>query len=258
MIAALRRLGRGARRIGRALFRLVRTWPGWVVAAVVLAATVAVVATWGTSEPVRSDLAGTPTGRVGVSDGDSVPAYLAVQQAELARLVATKPDTAIYALVSFAAYLTPAEVAAAGTGVTTIAGYARAPLPGQQTELIRLPASRVPEDLTFGINEAAERKTTEAAAYRAQATTAAADQDRLTYSADIASREADTLRSGTGCVYALVVWATPAQLTALAGRAGVRVVDPAPEVEDVARGVFVAPLPEQVDRVEPLPGGFTP
>ncbi len=45
------------------------------------------------------------------------------------------------------------------------------------------------------------------------------------------------------------------ELTALAARPDVRVVDAAPEVDDIATGVFVAPLPEQTDTVRPLPDG---
>jgi hypothetical protein len=256
MTAVLRRLGRGAHRIGRALLRSGRTWQGWVSAVVVVAATVAVVTTWGTGKPAPPDLPATPTGRVGVSDGDPVPAYVAAQRAELERLTTQDPGTQVYALVSFTRYLTPAQVATVSAGVTTIAGYARAPLPGQQTELVRLPANRLPDDLTVAITEVAGRKTAEAAGYRTQTAKGGADQTRYGFSADVASREADSYRSGAGCVYALVVRATPPELTALADRPDVRVVDAAPEVTDVAQGVFVAPLPEQVDRVQPLPDGF--
>src|ERR1700730_9835682 len=111
MTAVLRRLGRGARRIGRALLRSGRTWQGWVSAVVVVAATVAVVATWGTGKPAPRDLPATPTGRVGVSDGDPVPAYVAAQRAELERLTTQDPGTQVYGLVSFTRYLTPAQVA---------------------------------------------------------------------------------------------------------------------------------------------------
>jgi hypothetical protein len=45
-----------------------------------------------------------------------------------------------------------------------------------------------------------------------------------------------------------VVRGATAALSAFADLARVRVVDPAPEVTDPAQAVFVAPLPEEVDR----------
>jgi hypothetical protein len=253
--AVLRRLGRGAVRIGRALGRQARTWQGWVAAAVVVAAIVAVVATWGTREPPPPDLSSTPTGRVGVSDGDAVPAYIAAQRSELSRLTGQAPDRPVYALVSFGRYLTPTEAATAAAGVTTISGYARAPLPDQQTELVRLPASRMPDDLVSAITEVVARKRAEASGYRTRSGEGGADAARYAAFADVANREADSYAAAGGCVYAMVVQATPVELTAVAARADVRVVDAAPEVDDIARGVFVAPLPEQVDTVRPLPDG---
>jgi hypothetical protein len=54
-------------------------------------------------------------------------------------------------------------------------------------------------------------------------------------------------------VYALVVHGRPDALRELAGRAPIRAVDPAPEVVELGSAVFVAPLPEQADRVAPPP-----
>ncbi|MBM0239561.1 hypothetical protein JNW88_24810, partial [Micromonospora sp. ATA32] len=42
-------------------------------------------------------------------------------------------------------------------------------------------------------------------------------------------------------------WSRPAVLRRVAARAGVRAVDPAPEVRRLDRAVFTPPLPEQDD-----------
>ena len=223
---------------------------------------VAVALIWRTNSSAPS-YDGAPTVRVGVSDGDSVPAYVASARTELARLVARAPGKPVYALVSFDGYLAPRQVAdltsgtadpgGAGGGLATIAAYARAQLPGRQTELIRLPANRVPDDLVAGMAEVADRKTKEATADLDRAGADAGSRSLYESMANVAIGEATAYRATCACVYSLVVRAAPPALAALAGRDGVRVVDAAPELADAAYGVFVAPLPEQVSTVGPLP-----
>jgi hypothetical protein len=277
----LSRLARGARRIGRGARRVAGRGKARPLVVAALVAVVAVVASvvWPavigrTGESVPS-LGGGSVVRVGVSDGDSVPGYLAAQREELIRLVARNPTTPVYALVSLETYLTPRQIAAITAGgdtspgptaspsVVPIAAYARVPLPRRQTELVRLPANRVPDDIVAGMARVADRKAEQAKAEQAKAEQAKADQaragqddgSRLLYEsiASVATQEAAGYRAACACVYALVVRATPVALTALAGRGGVRVVDAAPELTDIAYAVFVAPLPEQVDLVRPLP-----
>ncbi|MEV0003849.1 hypothetical protein AB0H28_16375 [Micromonospora sp. NPDC050980] len=190
--------------------------------------------------------------RVGVADGAAVPAYLRAAGDELARLDA--PDG--YALVAFAAYLTPARAASALAGTPVSVVLARVPLPGRQTEIVRIAALRLPDDVVGGMAEVAGHKDREAADYRARAAAPAAVADpelRLRYDtgAAVAAREAAGYRAGCACVYAAVVRAAPDALRALAGRAGVRVVDPAPEVTRLDRTVFTPPLPEQRDVARP-------
>jgi hypothetical protein len=72
--------------------------------------------------------------------------------------------------------------------------------------------------------------------------------------ARIAAAEADALRRRIACVYAAVVRGAASALSATAGRAGVRVVDPAPAVTDLRRAVFWPPLPEQSDFARPPTG----
>jgi hypothetical protein len=243
--AVFARLGRGARRIGggiRRVVKLIGPAPLAVLLVALAAAVVGLVLARGGSEPPGG--ASLPSLRVGVSDGDSIPAYLTAQQAELAQLTGRAPDTPVYALVSFARYLTPDEVAAVlPPELTLIAGYGRVPLPEQQTELVRLPATHLPADLITAMRAVADRKTREAADAQA----------RSPRVAELVKSEADAYQAVCGCVYAFVVRGAPTALTALSRADAVRVVDAAPELADPAFGVFVAVLPEQTDVVKPLP-----
>ncbi|WP_431943679.1 hypothetical protein [Micromonospora marina] len=221
------------------------TWLALVCALVVL-----VVAVAQRRDGPASDRTVGEVTRVGVTGGASIPAYLSAAGEELARLDA--PDG--YALVSFDGYLTPARAAAALDGTRVSAVVARVPLPGRQTEIVRIAALRLPQDAVAGMAVVATRKDEEAADYRSRAAAATADPElRRVYDsgAEVAAREAEAYRTGCACVYAAVVSAVPDALRALAGRRGVRVVDPAPEVTRLDRTVFTPPLPEQRDVVRP-------
>lgn len=209
------RLRQGASRLGPL---------GWTALVLVVAvgATVLFQATRG--EPAGTG--GGSTVRVGVSDGDWIPGYVVTSRAELEHL--TGAD--VYALVSFDTYLSPdgvAMVLGSSAVIRPAVAYARVPLPRRQTEIVRLAAQRVPQDLAAAMDAVAARSD--------------------------APAEAAAYRTHCACVYALVVHGRPEALRDLAARASVRVVDPAPEVADLASAVFVAPLPEQADRVAPPP-----
>lgn len=250
LAAGLARLRRGA---GRLPVLLV------VALAAVLVAGTAVILR-GNRVPAGDPTVGDVV-RVGVTDGDDVPAYLAASRRELAARAGTGPATEVYALVSLTGYTAPDGLAALLDGVSVAEVYARVPLPGVQTQIVRLAAYRVPADVVAGMTEIAGRKDAEAADDRRQAVSVTGTgegdrQLRATYlsGAQIAAAEADAYRAGCACVYAVVVRAAPAALTQVAARSGVRVVDPAPEVRRLDRSVFRAPLPEQTGRVRP-PGG---
>ncbi|MEV6369167.1 hypothetical protein AB0L86_20000 [Micromonospora musae] len=194
--------------------------------------------------------------RVGVVDGDSVPGYLRAAAADLAALAepAATPADGTYALVSLDSYLAPQGLDAVLGDVSVAAVFGRVPLPGRQTEIVRIPAQRVPEDVIAAMAEVAARKDREAADYRARvaATTGDAELRQLYASgAEVADAEAAAYRAGCACVYAAVVRAQPATLRAVASRRAVRAVDPAPEVHRLDRTVFTPPLPEQRDVVRP-------
>ncbi|ADU09355.1 MULTISPECIES: hypothetical protein [Micromonospora] len=220
------------------------TWLALACALVVLVVAVA----QRRDRPVSDRTVGEVT-RVGVTDGASIPAYLRAAGDELARLDA--PDG--YALVSFDGYLTPARAAATLDGTRVSAVVARVPLPGRQTEIVRIAALTLPRDVVAGMAGVATRKDRETADYRSRAAATADPELRRVYDsgAEVAAREAEAYRTGCACVYAAVVSAPPDALRGLAGRPGVRVVDPAPEVTRLDRTVFTPPLPEQRDVVRP-------
>ncbi|MEG3636868.1 hypothetical protein [Micromonospora palythoicola] len=214
----------------------------------------AVLATGGPPVPDRT--VGEVT-RVGVVEGDSIPRYEATAAADLAALAGSLGD-GTYALVSLTEYLTPDRLAAVVGDVGVAMVFGRVPLPQRQTEIVRIPAQRVPEDVTAGMIKLAERKEREAADYRARATALGGGgpterELRGLYlsGAQVAAAEAAAFRAGCACLYALVVRAEPAKLRGVAARSGVRVVDPAPEVRRLERTVFTPPLPEQRDVVRP-------
>jgi hypothetical protein len=230
-------------------------------------AAVLVTAAWtGRRAPVGDPTVGEVT-RVGVPAGGDVPGYLRAAATELAGL-ADPATGGTYALVSFTGYRTPDQVAATLAGTPVAAVVARVPLPGRQTELVRIAALRLPADVVAGMAEVAARKDREAADYRARAAGPAAADDpglRQVYAtgAQVAAAEAAAYRAACGCVYAALVRADPAALRALAARPGVRGVDPAPELVRLDRAVLTSPLPEQRDVARPpaddgAPAGGTP
>ncbi|MEU8182742.1 hypothetical protein AB0B86_18500 [Micromonospora sp. NPDC049047] len=234
----------------------VLTWAAALSAAAVLG-----TALWAADETPSGDPTVGEVTRVGVTDGDSAPGYLRSAAADLAALSSqSAPGTAdgTYALVTLDAYLPPQRLAMVLGDVPVSTVFGRVPLPGRQTEIVKIPALRVPDDVVAGMDQVASRKETEAADYRARA--AAVDGDgaserelraRYASGAEVAAAEAAAYRTGCACVYAAVVRAAPVVLRGMAARPDVRAVDPAPEVYRLDRTVFTPPLPEQRDVVRP-------
>nr|WP_240955502.1 hypothetical protein [Micromonospora sp. HNM0581] len=246
LVATVTRLGDGPNRTP------LLGWVTMLSCTAVLAA--AVLATGG--PPVRDGTVGEVT-RVGVVDGDSIPRYAETAAADLAALAGSLGD-GTYALVSLTEYLTPQRLAAVVGDVGIAVVFGRVPLPQRQTEVVRIPTQRVPEDVTAGMVELAELKEREAADYRARAAAlgGGGPQERelrglYLSDARVAAAEAAAFRAECACLYALVVRAEPAKLRGVAARSSVRVVDPAPEVRRLERTVFTPPLPEQRDVARP-------
>ncbi|MEH0820598.1 hypothetical protein V6U88_05560 [Micromonospora sp. CPCC 205739] len=202
-------------------------------------------------EPVGDRTVGEVT-RVGVRPGDDIPGYVRAAAAELAALPPSGSPSGTYALVSFTSYLAPQELPRVLADAPVSEVVARVPLPDRQTEVVRLAAQLLPQDVVAAMATVAERKEREAADQRARAATAEGELHRVyATGAEVAVGEARAYRAGCGCVYAAVVRADAAVLRTLAARPGVRAVDPAPELRRLDRAVVIPPLPEQRDVVRP-------
>jgi hypothetical protein len=197
--------------------------------------------------------------RVGVVEGQSIPGYVASSRRELADLVATPPSTGeTYALVTLAQYLSPESLTAVLRDAAVAQVFGRVPLRDTQTQIVHIPAVRIPDDVIAGMAQVAERKEAEAAEYRTLSDTLTGDSDRerqlrqvYDSGAAVAAAEATAYRASCPCVYAAVIRATPSALEQISARSEVRAVDPAPEVRRLDRAVFLPPLPEQDDVARP-------
>ena len=199
---------------------------------------------------------------VGVVQGQSIPTYLAASRHELAAMTdpSAPPAGDTWALASLDSYVPPGRLPGllAGAGVAQV--YARVPLPGVQTQVVRIPVYRLPQDVTAGMAAAAEQRDQEQAEYLRLSGKLAGDgptseRARHAYeaAAQAAAAEATAYRSGCACAFAAVIRAAPAVLQQIADRPGVRVVDPAPEVHSLDSTEFRAPLPEQTGTVPDEP-----
>lgn len=254
--------------LGEALYRLVAgpsklrlpLLAGLTCGAVLLAA-----ALWRDGRPDSPESGSGPMVRVGVPAGRSVAWYLADSRREVATLAASGGTaTGTYALIVFAAYLAPERFTPVVDGLPVYAAYARVPLPGTQTEIVRITGVavgpfRVPEGVLAGMEQVALRKSGAALDYRelgAKLTGAGEQERRLRAAYGSAARaadaEAEAYRQRCSCLYAAVVRANPAELVRVAAREEVRAVDPAPEVDRLDRAVFLPPLPEQAGSAGPL------
>jgi hypothetical protein len=217
--------------------------------ALVSATAVLLTAVWATQRVPGNDMTVGDVVRVGVSEGDSIPSYVKRSRTELDALDAGSP----YALVTFRAYFAPDRLRTVLAGAAVSEVFARVPLRDRQTQIVRMPVQRVPEDVDAGMLLFAERKDREARDYQERAAAAddPAQQRSWLDSAEVASAEATAYRTHCSCVYAAVVQAAPAELKTMAARSGVRAVDPAPEVRRLDGAVFLPPLPEQDDLAGP-------
>jgi hypothetical protein len=239
---------------------------GRVLGAVAVVGVVAVVASAvmvSRDVPPPDDTVGDVV-RVGAAEGDRVTLYADRARAELGALVADS-TAETYALVSFRGYGTPAGVLPLLTDIETARVFVRVPLPQIQTAIesfgVRTPAVDIPVAMR---RIAAEREAgaaqDERTADRLSGDDAKERELRAFYtdSARLDRAEAVAYRQGCACVYAVVVRGTPVRLAALARRAGVRVVDPAPEIRRLDRTVFLPLLPEQATVVAPPPDRSLP
>ncbi|MBE1492341.1 hypothetical protein [Plantactinospora soyae] len=250
-------LARGMARLGhgRLRLRLLTT------VALLSSAAVLVTAVWAADRRPAVDQTVGEVTRVGVTQGQSIPGYVESSRGELRALLAAGPDESsrqTYALVTMSAYLAPDRLTPVLTGVSVSEVFSRLWRPGTQTQIVRIPAFRIPEDVVAGMLRVAERKDQEVRDYQERGAAVIGDGTperdlRQWYEsgAQVASEEATAYRAGCSCVYAAVVRGEPAALERIAARSEIRAVDPAPEVQRLDRTVFTPPLPEQVDVVRP-------
>ncbi|GAA3775761.1 hypothetical protein GCM10022225_74630 [Plantactinospora mayteni] len=250
-------LARGMARLGHGRLRL------RLLTTVALLCSVAVLVTavWAADRRPAGDQTVGEVTRVGVVQGQSIPGYVEASRGELRALVAAgaaEPAQPTYALVTMSAYLAPDRLTPVLTGIGVSEVFARLWRPGTQTEIVRIPAQRVPDDVLAGMSEIAARKDQEVQDYQERAAGVTGDgarerELRQFYSsgARVADEEATAYRARCSCVYAAVVRGEPAALERVAARSEVRAVDPAPEVQRLDRTVFTPPLPEQHDVVRP-------
>lgn len=233
-------------------------------AALVSVTAVLLTAVWAADRRPAGDPTVGDVVRVGVGEGQSIPHYVRSTRGELSALAASAPaGQQTYALVSLAAYLAPERLTPVLRGLLASGGtvaqvYGRVQLPDMRTQIVRIPAQRIPDDVTAGMALVAERKQAEAAEYRelGRKLTGESERERelrrgYENGAAVAAAEAEAYRSACSCVYAAVVRATPVALGRISARPEVRAVDPAPEVTRLDRAVFLPPLPEQRDLVRP-------
>jgi hypothetical protein len=234
----LPRLGRGLHRLG----------PVRVLVVLLCVVVIGALALWdGTRHRAAPDETVGDVARVGVVDGEGVPAYLARSRGELNAL---SGSGAVWALVGFDAYTAPQALDSLLAGDQVGRVIARVPLPGVQTQVVTLVVDRLQVDVRAGMLRVAAQKRKEESSVEHQE------------ASDVVRQEAAAYARLCACLYAAVVRATPVSLESLAGRVGIRVVDPAPEVTRLDRAVFVPLLPEQQTVVAPPPdvtdpGGVT-
>lgn len=232
-------------------------------------AAVLVTVGWAADRQPVSDATVGEVVRVGVVEGQSIPGYVRSSRGELDAMLAEPSSgpapTETYALVTLSAYLAPDRLAPVLAGAAVSEVFSRVPLPDTQTQIVRIPAFRLPADVVAGMAQVAERKDGEARDYRDRSGALRGDGDRerelrriYETGADVAAAEAAAYRSRCSCVYAAIVRATAASLARIAQRPGVRAVDPAPEVRRLERAVFLPPLPEQAEVARPPADGGLP
>ena len=171
-------------------------------------------------------------GIVGPQIGQQVPVYIATATRRLQENAARSPDSAAYAVVSYAAYTKPTDLPKRLTkGVVPLRVLYRVkPLPGRQTVSQEAPVRELVRDTHAAFDARAKLLEGEARNIRQLIPTVTDPAFLADYrsSAESFEREVQLLRGRCACVYAVVVRATYRVLRELLQVPGVRVVDAAP------------------------------
>ena len=239
-----------------ALLRVVRGMPSGFLTggAVVIGMTLSVFAVYVVSPSATPDDQVGSVARVGVSEGDALPAYVAHTRAVLLSLAGTRDR---YALVSFSAYLGPDRLTPVVAPVMVSSVFTHVPLQDVQTDLLRLGAYQIPQDVLAAMDLTAQNEDASAANFTRMQRLAAGHDDATAQvyaaSALVTSEQATAYRQHCSCVYAAVVRGSPAALRSLVGRGEVRAVDVVPEPTRLDRTVFLPPLPEETSTATSVP-----
>ncbi len=199
---------------------------------------------------------------VGPTPGELVSRYLQQAHARLAQL-ARRPGASAAAIVDLSGYRTPAEAVALFAGVQVSQVSYRVRVPGLTTRPHVAAVSgtgQVPQVIArSGQVEASTADSLLRYAQTLPATSTVLRQQRalLLQQAQVARAESVQLTGTCRCVFAVVVQAPATRLQALAGRPGVRVVDPAPAGSQPGDVGFL-PLAPEVTTTVPSNGDGAP
>lgn len=193
---------------------------------------------------------------VGPPPGTSVETYLSRAEATLRRFGTIAASRPTYAVVQLERYLTPQQIGTVAAGIRVERAYVRVPseLPTIYRSLSVEALSQLDEELAAAGRSAGQVAESYKALIKAFRPTAT---DRKVQRQYVLNRRASLLESRElsrpercGCVFAVVVRGTYDQLLQLAGRDGVRAVEPAPAVVPLS-SLTVFPLQPQITTVVP-------
>jgi hypothetical protein len=205
-----------------------------------------------TTRPLSPPLVAT----IGPPPGTSVATYLSRAEFNLRHFGTIAASRPTYAVVHLERYLTPAQAGAVAAGIRVERAYVRVPaaLPTIYRSLSVTTLGQLDEEMAAAGRSATEVAESYKALIEALRPTATDRKVRHQY---VLNRRASLLESRAlshpdrcACVFAVVVRGTFDQLAQLAGRDGVRAVDPAPAVVPLS-SLTVFPLQPQVTTVVP-------
>jgi hypothetical protein len=193
---------------------------------------------------------------VGPPPGASVATYLTHAQFNLRHFGTIAASRPTYAVVHLERYLTPTEAGNVLAGVRVERAYVRVPseLPTIYRSINLVTLGQLDEEMVAAARSATEVAESYKALIDALRPTATDHEVRHQYVLNRRASLADARELGRpgrcACVFAVVVRGTYDQLAQLAGRDGVRAVEPAPAVVPLP-SLTVFPLQPQIKTVVP-------
>lgn len=208
-------------------------------------------------DPVRppGQQAGSPAGEDTIPDdgtlgpdlGERVSEYVKTTQTRLRTTMPGSPDGTVVAVVSFAAYRTPEQVAEAVGTLQVHRILYRVPLPLPEGPVQQAPVQDVVADSKREFRRYAAERAAEAAELRKVAATIENDPAQKAEdlrNAALAEREVKILRGRCACIYGVVVRARLRLLTDALNLTSIRAIDISNVDAKVEDFTFTALLPE--------------